>query len=493
MGSENAAPLKGWLGSPTEIFRTATFRTAAWATAAFGFSTLALFAFIYWQTAGVETEQIDRFVRRESLAIAHQAPANIAADIQSHFASELHRESFAAVFSAQLTPQIGEITVYPVGLAIDNVPHEVTVVRARAEGIAEDRVRVIASRLDDGRILVVGRSIQNIAILRDKMWRALELGVLPALASALAIGLFASSRTLNRVREVNETIERIMQGHLNERIGLNPGGDALDQLATSVNRMLDEIERLVEEIRGVGDDIAHDLRTPLTRLRARLEGARARTGSPEQLLGVIEQAIADLDQSFVMITALLRIGQIEGSARRAGFAPVSLAMIAREVAELYQPLAEAREITLTVAGEEEVWVEGDRDLLFELAANLLDNAVKFTPPLGSVSIRNCRQKEGAVLTISDTGPGIPVAEREMVFKRFYRAERSRHTPGQGLGLSLAGAIARLHGFHVHLADANPGLTMELRGWAAPEPHRRESKANEKERTPFLKKRSKRLL
>jgi signal transduction histidine kinase len=168
-----------------------------------------------------------------------------------------------------------------------------------------------------------------------------------------------------------------------------------------------------------------------------------------------------------MITALLRIGQIEGSARRAGFAPVSLSAIAREAAELYQPIAEMQRVVLTISVAPDMIVQGDRDLLFEVAANLLDNAMKFTPAGGGVEVRTYHGGSGPVLSVRDTGPGIPAAERATVLKRFYRGDRSRHVAGHGLGLSLVAAIVRLHLFHLHMADAAPGLLIEVRCWSAP--------------------------
>jgi signal transduction histidine kinase len=176
--------------------------------------------------------------------------------------------------------------------------------------------------------------------------------------------------------------------------------------------------------------------------------------------------MTDLDQAFALITALLRIGQIEGSARRAGFGPVDLSAIARGVSELYQPVAELRDVVLTVTAGADIIVQGDRDLLFEAAANLVDNAVKFTPAGGSVALRVYQQDAGAVLAVSDTGPGIPAAERDSALKRFYRGDRSRQVPGHGLGLSLVAAIVRLHMFQLCLGTASPGLLAEIRAWPA---------------------------
>jgi signal transduction histidine kinase len=461
--SAGAAPGAHWL----DIFRTAIFRTSALASAAIGGGTLLLFAFIYLQSAVWESARVDDFLQHESLAISREPPGSVADDVTARFARDLHRQSFAAVFDAGLHRQNGDLTGYPDALPLDGLVHQVTVRRENGQGGAtSETVDAVARVLPDGRVVVVGRSVQDVAKLRHVVLRALALGLVPGLVLAMGIGTFASARTLDRVRSVNRSVARIMEGNLRERLERRGAQDALDQLAGSVNRMLDEIERLVEEIRGVGDDIAHDLRTPLTRVRARLERGRASANTPQDWQAVTGQAIADLDQALGTITALLRIGQIEAGARRQGFGAVDLAGVAREAAEFYRPLAELRGIVLAEAAPDgpAVPVTGDRSLLFEVAANLLDNAVKFTPEGGTVTIGVSAAAAGPVLAVRDTGPGIPLGERGLVLKRFHRGDRSRHVPGSGLGLNLVGAILRLHGFHLFMDDAGPGLVAEVRCW-----------------------------
>jgi signal transduction histidine kinase len=443
--------------------RTATFRTAALAAAAFGGCTLAMFGIIYWQTAGLEAARVDTFVMHESQAIAREPRDIMLADVDTRYARDLHRQSFAAVFGAGGDKLAGALATYPEGLAADGQAHAVTARLGGSTANPAEHVRAAARTLPGGAVLVVGRTDQEAEVLRRLLLRALALVLLPALAAALGIGVFASLRTGRRVRAMNTTLERIVQGHMHERLTVSEGGDALAQLAGSVNRMLDDIGRLLEEIRGVGDDIAHDLRTPLTRLRARLEGALLRAESHQAMAEIMRQAMADLDQAFALITALLRLGQIEGSARRAGFAPVSLGAIAVELEDLYAPLAELRGVALHIHASSDAMVLGDRDLLFEAAANLLDNAMKFTPAGGAVELRAFLDGGDAVLSVRDNGPGIAENERGHVLKRFYRTDRSRNTPGHGLGLSLVAAITRLHAFGLVLADAAPGLDVEIRG------------------------------
>jgi signal transduction histidine kinase len=450
-----------------EIFQTAIFRTSALASVAIGGGTLLLFAFIYWQSAVWESARIDDFLQHESLAIQREPPGGVVGDVETRFARDLHRQSFAAIFDRGRQLQSGDLDAFPANLPVDGRVHQVTVRRHGPAGMSEaEDVDAVARALRDGRILVVGRNVQDLVKLQHVVLRALALGLLPGLVLALCAGIFASARTLNRVRSVNRSVARIMQGNLHERLESRGTDDTLDQLATSVNLMLDEIERLVDEVRGVGDDIAHDLRTPLTRVRARLERGRAAAATQQAWQDVTGHAIADLDQALGTITALLRIGQMESGARRAGFAPVDLCDIAREAAAFYLPLAEARGIALEAPAENAapVQVLADPALLFEVAANLLDNAVKFSQTGGYVGIAVTVQDSGPMMTVRDTGPGIPEAERMLVLKRFHRGDRSRHVPGSGLGLNLVAAIIRLHGFHLRMDDAAPGLEIQMRCW-----------------------------
>ena len=220
------------------------------------------------------------------------------------------------------------------------------------------------------------------------------------------------------------------------------------------------LEEALQEAKVVGDNIAHDLRTPLTRVRIRLERGREHAATLEEMRAVADQAIAGLDQSLTTITALLRITEIEHSRRREGFSDVHLAPLIREAGDLYEPIAENKGVTLWVEASEGATVHGDRDLLFEAVANLVDNAVKFSPEGGRVELALLHQEGETVIRVSDTGPGISEAEREAVTQRFYRSDKSRNTKGLGLGLSMVAAIMKLHSFHLRIS-AGPGCTAEI--------------------------------
>jgi signal transduction histidine kinase len=307
---------------------------------------------------------------------------------------------------------------------------------------------------------VIGRQIDEITEIARVVLRTLALGLLPAFVLAILIGMVLSQRVYVRVTELNRKIQRVVTSDLRERLPVSGDGDTFDQMSISVNGMLGDIESLVREIAAVGDNIAHDLRTPLTRVRMRLERGRAQASSLAELRTVVDQALGGLDQSLAIITALLRIAEIEHNRRLDGFSQVPLGPLVREIGDLYEPIAEDKGVVLRVNSSDEMTVHGDRDLLFEAVANLVDNAIKFTPEGGRVDLILLHREEGAVIQVRDTGPGISDSERESVTKRFYRSDKSRGTEGLGLGLSLVAAIVKLHGFQFAIT-AGPGCTVGI--------------------------------
>jgi signal transduction histidine kinase len=444
-----------------EVARSAAFRLAAGFACAFAASTLLLFAFIYWQTAVYETGRIDSFIARLAVQAARAPPEQLMWTVGTRLSNDLHRLTFAALFDRGGRPVAGNLSAVPAGLPMDGLAHAATAPLPGPHGVTIAPVRAVARQLPDGRMLVVARSIDELMALRAIVLRALELGVIPAVMLALLVGAFVGVRALRRVRLVHATVERIMRGDLYERLPIRGTGDEFDRLAASVNSMLDEIGRLLDEIKGIGDDIAHDLRTPLGRVRVRLERARGASHSTEELQEAIDRAIAGLDQALAIITALLRIGEIEAGRRRIGFADVDLARVLGEIGELYAPIAEERRIRFELSAPPGPSVFADRDLLIEAVANLVGNAIKFTPEGGAVQLTLVERDAGPVIRVADTGPGIPPAEREAVLKRFYRSDKSRRIVGSGLGLSLVAAIAKLHGFAISIGDAGPGCLVNL--------------------------------
>ncbi|MEA2737541.1 MAG: hypothetical protein QOH05_848 [Acetobacteraceae bacterium] len=455
------------------LLHTNTFRLSVIFSGACVLSGLMLFGTIYWQTKVFETRRIAAFVANQATVVSKGSPEEISWMVQTEFAGDhhdaYHNMTFAALFAADGHLIAGNLKDVPPGLPEDGRTHEIVL---SEPGRKPDHrpIIAVARPLEDGRLLVLGRGLGVLVTLEDIVAGALILGAIPAIGPALAAGLWLSRQAQRRIKAVNQSIGRIMQGDVNERLPLQGVGDDFDQLAHSVNRMLAEIQRLLAEVQGVSDNIAHDLRTPLARVRTMLERGRDKADTKADLAKIADRAIAGLDQAQSIITALLRIGEIEGGQRRAAFCDVDLNETIRAVADLYGPIAEEKQITFHLRTDATSQVYGDRDLLIEAIANLLDNAIKFAPAGGNVHLLVSDAANGPVIRIVDDGPGIPPEERLAVMKRFYRVDKSRHVAGSGLGLSIVLAIVNLHDFDIGVADAQPdsarpGCVFELRCFA----------------------------
>jgi len=285
---------------------------------------------------------------------------------------------------------------------------------------------------------------------------------LGALMLAVLGGLLARRTVLRRVETINRTATAIVQGDLSRRVPTQGSSDEFDQLVRTINAMLQQIEHLVEGVRNASNVVAHDLRTPLAELRTRLE-ALIRAHPPEYATyDEIHKAVDDIDRIINIFNALLRLAEIESGIRRSGFRTVDLTEVTTQVAELYGALAEEKGVTLTFQVSPGIQVLGDPNLIAQAVGNLLDNAIKFTPSQGKVSLRVAQSAEGLVeIEVSDNGPGIAKAERASVTKRFYRGDRRAAMEGTGLGLSLVDAVAHLHGGTLSLSDKSPGLAASL--------------------------------
>lgn len=323
------------------------------------------------------------------------------------------------------------------------------------------RAVLLEQALADGYRLLVGRNVNRFETLETYFW----VGLLGAAAILLCVGIGAvwivRRSLLFRVRDINLAARAVMQGDLNHRLPAYVGEDELNALVETENRMLDQIQHLVEGVRNVSNSIAHDLRTPLTELRTRLEEVAVTRPAPEQVLASIDAAIDDVDHVIGIFNALLRMAEIDNGVRRAGFVAVDLRRLAADAVEFYVPLAELKDVALRFVAHQPAAVNGDPVLLAQALGNLIENAIKYGRAGGEVEVRIARDGDACVLTIADDGPGIPDAEKARVLERFYRADASRGTPGAGLGLSLVETIARLHGATLALADNHPGLRAVL--------------------------------
>lgn len=310
--------------------------------------------------------------------------------------------------------------------------------------------------------LMVGRDIEERKRLLDLVARATVWGVLLMIVLGIGGGYYVSRRVLARIEAISDTSRNIMHGDLSERVQLSGRGDEFDRLAENLNAMLERIEQLMHGLKEVSDNIAHDLKTPLTRLRSRVEAALREPPSLDTYRDALESTIEESDRLIATFNALLMIARAEAGHAGVMFSSVELAGVARDVAELYEPVAEEAGVTLRVEAGDEVSVSGNRELVGQAIANLVDNALKYgaQPAPGAspeVVISVDVDGEQAELVVADRGPGIPAVDRGRVMERFTRLEDSRSQPGAGLGLSLVAAVARLHGGELRLEDNGPGL------------------------------------
>jgi signal transduction histidine kinase len=443
-----------------QFMRSNTFRWASATAGVFAVFVFVLFGFIYLKIDDYLVTRTDRMIAVQTDYIAALPPERRLDAITDHLRQDSRGVQFAGLFGADGHRIAGNIAKLPAGLNVDAPPQSGKIVRMDQADRGEQTVRAIARRMENGDVLVIGRNVDEESEISHVVGQALALGLLPALCLCLLAGAWLSVRAQKRVEEVNQRVQRIMAGDLRERLPHRNVDDPFSKLAAIVNGMLDELETMIHALAGVGNDIAHDLRTPLTRARLALERGRTNATSLEQLQTAADKAIAGIDQSLAIITALLRLAEIENSRRSAGFSSVQLHEMLREICDIYEPIAENKNIALRVHIDQDLNVRGDRDLLVEAVANLVDNAIKFTPDGGRVDMGLLRDDGKTIVRVTDTGPGISEEEREAVLRRFYRSDKMRNTPGVGLGLNLVAAIVKLHGFTLAI-HSGPGGRLEI--------------------------------
>lgn len=395
--------------------------------------------------------------------------AVLAVAIANRIEHERRHTNYYGLFDRQGAYLAGDLAQLPPG--VPEAPQGVTRQRLLLQGgHYSPVVQVMASQRPDGSRLVIARDMTSVILIRRIVVRTLSIGVLIAIVLVATGTLILGSRQIRRVREMWRVTQCIVHGDLGQRLPVAHARDELDMLAHLVNHMLDELEHLMGEVKGACDGIAHDLRTPLVHLHAQLGhlAEREAIGADPVGAAILERARTETEHLLERFKAMLRVSEISALRRRGGFATVDLAELVAELADLYEPLAESRGLSWHVTIEAMPPVHVDRDLLFEAFSNLIDNAIKFVAPAGTVMLSLRSTLSGGVFEVSDNGPGIPAEERRAVLQRFYRGEAARLLPGSGLGLSLVMAVLRLHDFTLQICDAAPsestGVRMRVECW-----------------------------
>jgi signal transduction histidine kinase len=433
----------------SELWRTTTFRLTLVYGLVFAVGMVALLGMVYLQSAVYLTRRVDGILNTEADALAASPPAALRDRIDTDLLLNGPRTNVFALFSADGRWIAGNLRSLPPRLAVDGKPIETPPTDAFPA-----HARLIARRLASGEKLVVGRDVNQLREMRAIIAYALVWSGVLILIVGLASGTALSIAPIRRLRELQATGRDIAAGNLTRRMPISHRNDELDLFAANVNSMMSEIERLMAEVKGSTDTIAHDLRTPLTRARAQLHRLQ-QTEHPDR--DELARVTAEIDEVLERFRALMRISELEARGRRAGFAATDLARVLAQAVELYQPLAEDGDVTLVLTVDHPATIDADAKLMFEAASNLIDNAIKFTGAGGVVQVRLEDNGTSPRIVVEDNGPGIPAEERVTVLQRFYRGERDRLIPGSGLGLAVVSAIVRLHGFALTLSDAGPGL------------------------------------
>ncbi len=442
----------------TDLPRTTSFRLSVLFLALFGVSTVAFFGFLYWQATSYLNSSVDQWIQRDSVAYL-TALGDIVPRLQTHAERDPDAWRPFGLFDSSGRYIAGNLPALPQR----PVPLGRYFEYKLSRNGKDMPFRGVGYRMPNDDILILSYNVNEIYGFKHLLLDAMAWGGILVFAIGIAGAVITGFGAVRQINGITGAVERIVIGNLAERLPTRRGAGDLDRLVHLVNGMLDDIERLMREVKGVTDDIAHDLRTPLTRLLGGLERARRRATSAEEYARAVEAAIAETKAVLGTFSALLRIAEVEDGARRAGFTRIDLGQIAADVVEFHAPVAEERGVSLSFHTDASLPAEmsGDPSLMFEAISNLVDNAIKFSPDGGCVGVRAFCRKGHIGVTVSDNGPGIPVHERDAVLRRFHRLEKSRHTPGSGLGLSLVAAVAKLHGLTLSIASSYPGSCVTL--------------------------------
>jgi signal transduction histidine kinase len=445
------------------------FRLAALSIAAFLITAVGIVGFLFWQTNNLLTEQVLSGLRAEVQELRHVEAAAGSASVAEAVKIRARPEGPGLYFVADHSgrKRAGNLSRLPPELGQGENGGTFRYEREAGDARLAVAVPVVFS---DGTVLLVGRDIEEQRMFANRMRTIFLLSFGFLSLAGLAGGLGAGRLLLNRIDQINAASRQIMAGDLSQRVPLAGSNDELDGLAQNLNAMLDRIEQLMSGLREVSDNIAHDLKTPLSRLRNRAEQTLRDSGDTDAYRSGLERIIEEADELIKTFNAMLLVARLEAGALEGTTEAFDLAELVRDVAEFYEPVAEEQGLDLTVAAEDGVQIVANRHLVSQAAANLIDNAIKYGRPEGkaegsasipTIAVTLTTTVDAVEIAVADHGPGISTDDRERALKRFVRLEASRTKPGTGLGLSLVAAVARLHHGTVRLEDNAPGLRAVL--------------------------------
>jgi signal transduction histidine kinase len=445
------------------FFRTTVARMALIYIGVFSVTTIVLFGSVYVLTLRAMDDATENLMESQLLGLNEQYASlglrGLVAVIRERSQSLDRSRAVYLLADEQLRPLVGNLTAWPQLNAQRGKWFEFNVMVNGESGLEPHPIRAALVTLPDGYRLLIGTDVIERARLANVMQRVGALALVLLVLVGAVIAIWMNRRLLHQVHAIAAAGEDIANGDFAKRLPITGSGDELDELATQLNGLLERIEQLTLALRFVIDGTAHDLRGPLNRLRLRLEQALVQASDANR--EPIEAALTDADVLLRTLEALLRIAQVQSGAANAEVATLSLGKLVREIAELYAPLAEQRGIRLELQQLDTGAVSGSRQLLAHAVANLLDNAVKYTPTGGHISVSVLADAKSVLLKVEDNGPGIPAADRQRVLQRFVRLDSAQAEPGTGLGLSLVAAVCRFHHAALSLDSASPGLQVKI--------------------------------
>ena len=455
---------------PRKLFKSFTFQLTLLYLVLFGASVIALLMFIYFTTLKEVKNQIENTVSVQmselTTSFKKRGIKRVVSDIKALIAEDTENMSLYLLLDKHGAIVAGNVKVWPEG--VDEKVNWVTF-ELEEEGQTDDIEVLARTNLLAGNYkLLVGYKLKYLYKIRSIILKVLLVSLGLSLLIAALCSTFIMHIISQRLETVNQACKRVIRGNITERVHGAGSGDAFDHLAENFNAMLSWINDLIEGIRDVSNSIAHDLRSPLNRLRNRLENIMIHQPNQYQTMHQIKSAITEIDSLMATFNALLKISQAEAGAGIEQFSLFYLSELTESVIDFYTPLAEDKEITLDSRIDEDIWIHGEKHLISQAFANLIDNAIKYTPLHGRVSICLSTIDNYAVFSVSDNGAGIPAAYYERVKERFFRLDNSRTTPGNGLGLSLVNAVIKLHQSEIEFAENSPcGLIVTIK---IPLPH-----------------------
>lgn len=455
------------------MLKRTPIRLAATFTALFAVTVIALFGLLFFGLTASLTDQIEARTQSTMDALASvdrdKGFADLASVVTAESASLRDTDFIFELVDESGRHVAGNVKGIPQSddwLSLDRS----TIQPAWDNGDKDDRFLAIWEPVSKGRLLV-GSSNRELRQTQTFLLEVLGIGLIATTLAGGLCGAFLAVTTQHRIDAFASTLAAVAEGKIAARVPLSGSGDDIDHVAEQVNRTLDHLQRLIENVNQSSSDIAHDLKKPISRLRQRLDMARLSASTVGDFRAAVSDTLGDLDSMTATFDALLRITQIEAGARRARFASLDLGAVLDDVADVYAAVAEdaGQHLEGPAARWKPAFIKGDRDLLVQLFANLIENAIRHCPKGARIALILHDRPDGFRAEVRDNGPGIPAHERENVFRRLYRLERARSTPGSGLGLTLAAAIAELHDAKIELANGEPGLRVTITFPAAAPP------------------------